>query len=56
MTEFVVLTEMWHNCEFQAVADTIEKEHWPPNRLAEFIVYFRKFMGEEQAKVLCKLL
>lgn len=56
MTEFIVLTEMWQDCKFEQVADTINDENWPPNRLAEFIVYFRKFLGEEQAKVLYQLL
>ena len=50
------LTEMWQDCEFQRVVDTIAKEAWDPSRLAEFVVYFRKYLGEEQAKVLYKLL
>lgn len=55
-TDFITLTEMWRDCNFQQVADCIHKEAWDPSRLAEFIVYFRKYLGEEQARVLYKLL
>ena len=56
MTEYIKLTEMWQDREYQCVADTINQEDWSKAKLAEFCAYFSKYLGREELEVLCKLL
>lgn len=56
MTKFIDMTELWHEGEYQQVATIIVNEDWPPRRVAEFVVYFSKYVGIDDSQVLCKLI
>lgn len=56
MTEYITLTELWQDGEFQLVADIINEEGWSHAMLAEFCLYFSTYLGKDELKVLCKLL
>ncbi len=56
MTEYITLTELWQDREYQSVADIINQENWGRPRLAHFCAYFSKYLGREELEVLCKLL
>lgn len=56
MTEYITLTELWQDREYQSVADIINQENWSRARLATFCAYFSKYLGREELEVLCKLL
>ena len=55
-TEFIVLTEMWHDCRFTEVGNIINNEQWTYKRVAEFCAYFMKYMGNDQLQILYKFL
>lgn len=56
MTSYADMTDMWYHCEFTLMVDRIEHERWTIHRVADFMVYFIKYMGMDQARVLCKML
>jgi hypothetical protein len=58
MTDFIQLTEMWQNREFNKVAEVIcdSKEFLEKDRLIDFCAYFQKYLGENELKVLSKLI
>jgi hypothetical protein len=55
-TEYIALTELWQDGKYNNVANTINNENWSPRRVAEFCVYFNKYLGTEQLNILHKLL
>ena len=55
-TEFIVLTDLWHECEYNEIGKIITGENWSPSRVAEFCAYFMKYVGTEPLKVLYKFL
>jgi len=55
-TEYIALTELWQDCKYNDVADTINNENWSPRRVAEFCDYFNKYLGSSQLNILYKLL
>ena len=42
MTEFIKLTDMWHDGLYLEVGEVILNEDWSNARLAEFCAYFSK--------------
>lgn len=56
MTSYMELTELWYANEYQLVADTINNEAWDTYRVANFMLYFVKYVGLNESKILCKLL
>jgi hypothetical protein len=56
MTSFIQLTEMWRDHKYMQVGQTIRREHWSPERTAEFCAYFCKFLGTSQLNILYKFI
>ena len=56
MTEYITLTEMWQDGDYNEVAFIINKEDWGNARLAEFCAYFNRFLGCGQLNLLHKFL
>ena len=55
-TEYITLTGMWQNGDYNNVASIINKEKWSNSRLAEFCAYFNRFLGSSQLNLLYKFL
>ncbi len=55
-TEFIELTEMWHDGLYSQVGDVINNEKWSRAKVAEFCLYFNKYVGGRQFSVLYKFL
>jgi len=55
-TEFINLTEMWQNGNYNDVAETIKTENWEHSTLAEFCSYFVKYLGIRELNLLYKFL
>ena len=43
-TEFVELTELWQDGEYNKVGEIINNEKWSRARVAEFSAYFGKYL------------
>lgn len=56
MTSFIDLTEMWQEHKYNLVGDTIRREKWSPERVAEFCNYFCKYLGTTQLNILYKFI
>ena len=55
-TEFIVLTDLWSNGKYIEVGDIIRAESWTSSRVAEFCLYFVKYMGLREFELLHKFL
>ena len=55
-TEFIELTEMWHDGLYTKVGNIINNEGWSRSRVAEFCLYFNRYVGGRQLEVLYKFL
>jgi hypothetical protein len=55
-TKFIVLTDLWSNGKYIEVGDIIRAESWKPSRIAEFCLYFVKYMGLREFELLHKFL
>lgn len=55
-TEFIKLTELWQDGDYAEVGDIIFTEDWSHARLAEFCLYFVKYIGLNEFQVLYKFL
>ena len=55
-TEFIVLTDLWSNGKYIEVGDIIRAESWPASRVAEFCLYFVKYLGLREFEFLYKFL
>jgi hypothetical protein len=55
-TEFIDLTELWQDGEFNKVGEIINNEKWNPARVAEFSAYMCKYLGTTQLNLLYKFL
>ena len=55
---FIKLTEMWQDGEFEKVSSTIldSKEFMEKDRLMNFCMYFQKYLGTAELEVLIKLM
>lgn len=51
-TEFIILTEMWHDHKYQEIGKLLHHEDWPRSRMVEFCSYFAKHVGLDDLKVL----
>lgn len=56
MTEFVQLTEMWHDGHYNKLGVVIRKEKWSTERIMEFCAYFGKHVGMNQLNILYKFI
>jgi hypothetical protein len=55
-TEFIVLTEMWHDCLYNEIGDVMVTEQWTPAEVAEFCAYFMRYVGTKPLEILYKFL
>ena len=55
-TDFIDLTELWQDGEYNKVGEVINKEKWNPARVAEFSAYMCKYLGITQFNLLYKFL
>ena len=55
-TEYIELTELWQDGEYNKVGSIINKEKWSRSRVAEFCSYFNKYVSNGQLKILYKFL
>ena len=43
-TEFIHLTELWQDCEYNKVGHIIKEENWSQAKVAQFCAYLAKFL------------
>ena len=43
-TEFIELTELWQDRDYNRVGSIINKENWTQSRIAEFCAYVFKYL------------
>jgi hypothetical protein len=55
-TSFITLTDLWHNGKYVEVGDIIRAEQWNAGKVAEFCLYFVKYVGLKEFEVLYKFL
>lgn len=55
-TKFIVLTDLWSNGKYTEVGDIIRAEDWKAARIAEFCLYFVKYLGLREFELLYKFL
>lgn len=55
-TDFLTLTELWQDGDYLEVGDIIFAEDWSHARLAEFCLYFVKYIGLNEFQTLYKFL
>lgn len=55
-TEYIALTELWQDGDFNEVGAIITSENWNPRRVSEFCSYFCKYLGTTQLELLHKFL
>ena len=55
-TEYIKLTELWQDGDFNEVGTIINAEKWNPRRVSEFCAYFSKYLGNAQLELLYKFL
>lgn len=56
MTEFIVLTEMWHDGMYLEIGEIMRGEQWDQSRVAEFCAYFCKYVGTDSLETLYKFI
>jgi hypothetical protein len=55
-TEYITLTELWQDGDFNEVGSIITSENWNPRRVSEFCSYFCKYLGTTQLELVHKFL
>lgn len=55
-TSFITLTDLWYNGKYIEVGDIIRAEQWNSRKVAEFCLYFVKYVGLKEFEVLHKFL
>ncbi len=55
-TEFIDVTEMWQDGDYNKVGDLIKNERWSSARVAEFCAYLNKYLGTRELDVFYKFL
>lgn len=55
-TEYIKLTDLWHEGLYNEVGQIIKKECWCTSRVAEFCFYFAKHVGLRELELLHKFL
>ena len=55
-TEFIDVTEMWQDGNYNEVGDLIKNERWTSSRVAEFCAYLNKYLGTRELDVFYKFL
>ena len=55
-TEFIDVTEMWQDGDYNKVGDLIKNERWSSSRVAEFCAYLNKYLGTRELDVFYKFL
>lgn len=55
-TDFITLTELWQDGDYFEVGEIIFAEGWSHSRVAEFCLYFSKYIGINEFQLLYKFL
>jgi len=55
-TEHIQLTDLWHKGEYLKVGKIIKEENWSSSEVAEFCLYFVKYVGLKEFELLYKFL
>ena len=55
-TTHIKLTDLWYEGEYLKIGKIIIDENWSPSEVAEFCLYFAKYVGLNDLELLCKLL
>jgi hypothetical protein len=55
-TDYITLTELWQDGEYNMVGNIIHSEDWSRHRLVEFCSYFAKFLGQRELDLLHKFI
>jgi hypothetical protein len=55
-TEYIKLTDLWYDGKYLEVGNVIREENWKPNEIAEFCLYFVKYVGLKEFELLHKFL
>lgn len=56
MSDYIKLTEMWNDNQYNQVGDFIRDAGWTPREISEFCAYFCKYLGTSQLEILYKFL
>jgi len=54
--QYLKLTEMWQNAQYNEVGRYINNAGWLPREMAEFCAYFCKYLGTNQLNILYKFI
>lgn len=54
--QYLMLTEMWQNSQYNQVGSYIRQSGWLPREMAEFCAYFCKYLGTSQLEILYKFI
>lgn len=54
--QYLKLTEMWQNAQYNEVGRYINNAGWLPRETAEFCAYFCKYLGTNQLNLLYKFI
>ena len=55
-TEYIELTELWQDGDYNEVGSIINREKWTQSKVAEFCAYLNRFLGSNQLNLLYKFL
>jgi hypothetical protein len=55
-TEYIKLTDLWNDGEYLEIGNIIREEQWSPSKVAEFCLYFVKYVGLRDFELLHKFL
>ena len=55
-TEHIKLTDLWYQGEYLKVGNIIKEENWSSSEVAEFCLYFVKYVGLKEFELLYKFL
>lgn len=55
-TEYIKLTDLWQDGNYLKVGEIIRDENWSHSQVAEFCLYFVKYIGLKEFELLHKFL
>lgn len=55
-TKHIQLTDLWQDGEYLEVGNIIREENWNASEVAEFCLYFVKYLGLKEFEFLYKFL
>lgn len=55
-TEYIELTDLWYDGQYEKVGGIIKEESWTASQVAEFCFYFARHLGLRELEILHKFL